>query len=154
VGRREAVSRYEDIYLEEVSAGERLVCSWPFRLLLVGIALYVIYVGMRAMNTSISIGADEAEAVIATMIDAWGAGWAALGTRVSDYLGVESALWRRLIPLIMKGAWTVLASYSFVRPLFAYEYLEDLLNYVVIALALVGVAFIIMYSMGYAMVRW
>jgi len=141
-------------YIEETGPAERIICSWPFRLLLIAIALLVIYKGLTTMKMTIDLAQLKGEDMLVLLVNAWSVGWQSLGDWVSDSLDITSKFWRVAMPLMLKSGWTVLASYSFVRPIFAFEYIEDVLYYIMIALALIGVAFLIMYSMGFAVLRW
>jgi len=141
-------------YIDEAGPAERLICSWPFRIFLIGVALMVIYRGMVAMKTTINMSEINSEEMLALLVSAWSTGWEELGNWINDSLDIASRFWRAAMPLILKGTWTVFASYSFVRPIFSFEYIEDVLYYIMMALALVGVAFLIMYSMGFAVLRW
>ncbi len=141
-------------YIEETGPAERLICSWFFRVFLIAVALLVIYKGLTTMKMTIDLAQLKGEDMLVLLVNAWSVGWQALGDWVSDSLDITSKFWRTAMPILMKSAWTVLASYSFVRPIFAFEYIEDVLYYLMIALALIGVAFLIMYSMGFAVLRW
>ena len=138
--------------IESESRLEGIICSWIFRALLLLFALAVIYIGMTNIQGNISIGFSKDFIII--LGKAWDTGWGIIGSYIAGLLRLKSTADVFIISTIVRNIYQSLVFYSFLRPLFTWEYLEDLAHYLIFVLAFIGMAFLIMYLIGIIVIKW